>query len=173
MGDDLTIHYSEKHDLSFFHPKDIEISGPDSPLSAWIAAAQDWKDSGRTEPAPTDVSAPEYSEGDEYFLSENEEVVTKLSLPPLIKEESSSDSSSGNSSSGRKKSKHRRNSEKALASVKKLEISQNNTDAQLKIIADNHKEIKSLFINAQSAINTAKESVNDLNGKHEINENTV
>merc|ERR1712030_160144 len=73
--DDLTIHYSDKHELAFFNPKE-EV--PESPLSAWIAAAQDWKDSGRTEPAPTDVSAPEYSEGDEYFLSENEEVVTKL-----------------------------------------------------------------------------------------------
>merc|ERR1711984_41719 len=28
-------------------------------------------------------------------------------------------------------------------------------------------------MNAQSAINTVKESVNNLNGKHEINENTV
>merc|ERR1712030_30760 len=75
--------------------------------------------------------------------------------------------------SGRKKSKSKRNSEKTLSSVKKLEISQINTDTQLKIIAENQREIKSLFMNAQSTINTVKESMNDLHGKHEINENTV
>merc|ERR1712030_59061 len=75
--------------------------------------------------------------------------------------------------SGRKKSKSKRNSEKTLSSVKKLEISQINTDTQLKVIADNQKEIKALFMNAQSTINTVKESMNDLQDKHEVNENTV
>merc|ERR1712030_183360 len=75
--------------------------------------------------------------------------------------------------SGRKKSKSKRNSEKTLSSVKKLEISQINTDSQLKVIADNQKEIKALFMNVQSTLNTVKDSMNDLQDKHEVNENTV
>merc|ERR1712030_26133 len=75
--------------------------------------------------------------------------------------------------SGRKKSKSKRNSEKTLSSVKKLEISQINTDTQLKVIADNQKEFKALFMNAQSTINIVKESMNDLQDKHEVNKNTV
>jgi hypothetical protein len=85
-----------------------------------------------------------------YYDNDNEEVVPNLPLPPLIKEDSSSDSSSGNTSSGRKKSKSKRDSAKTLSSVKKLEISQSNTDIQLKVIADNQKEIKALFLNTQS-----------------------
>merc|ERR1712105_518510 len=87
-------------------------------------------------------------------------------MPHLVKEESSSDSSSGTSSNGKGRIKRKRDTKETLSSVRKLEISQSNTDKQLKIIADNQREIKALFLDTQSTMNNLQE-------KNSINENTV
>ena len=65
----------------------------ESPLSYWIKIAKDWKDSGKIGPAESapQASGPEDSGAEDYyskldFNTDNEEIVTNLPLPPLIKE---------------------------------------------------------------------------------------
>ena len=137
------------------------------------------KRSGRTEPYPSDVSDNGESEGEQQVYSDTEEIVTnatKPSSPSTVSDnyhDSSSDSSSESTSNGRKKSKNSRNTEKALAGVRKLELSQSNTDAQLKNIIDGQNEIKSMFKSAQSDLKAVKDSVKDLYSKHDNTQNTV
>ena len=168
----LSIHLGDRYDLALYDPVE-EI--PDSSLAEWLYTAQRWKDSGRSLDNPTDAPDLGDSNGEEQIYSDIEEIVISATKPSLSKvlKQNIHDSSSDYSSSGRKKSKNSRNSEKALAGVKKLELSQSNTDTQLKTIADSQNEIfveiKSMLKSAQSDLKIVKGSVKDLYDKHEIN----
>merc|ERR1711984_27548 len=72
----------------------------------------------------------------------------------------------GTSSNEKRKLKRRKVNKETLSSVKKLEISQNNTDKQLQIIADSQNEIKALFLDTQSSLKSLQE-------KNSANENTI
>merc|ERR1712015_290189 len=162
---DLSEHYSDHHDITFVEPS----LGYNSPLPVWIRMIKEWKESGRIGPAESapPPSGPEDSDMEAYYNEDiKEEVMPDLHMPPFVKEESSSDSSSGTSSNGKRKIKRKRDTKETLSSVRKLEISQSNTDKQLKIIADNQREIKALFLDTQS-------SMNNLQEKNSVNENTV
>merc|ERR1712148_17344 len=113
------------------------------------------------------TSGREDTDIEAYFNEESEDETKPLfKLPTLVKEENSSDSSSGTSSNEKRKLKRRKVNKETLSSVRKLEISQNNTDKQLQIIADSQKEIKALFLDTQSSLKILQE-------KNSANENTI
>merc|ERR1712015_56736 len=153
------------HDIFIFENGDED----NSTLEHWQKSIQRWKDSGKTVPEshPPPTSGREDTDIEAYFNEESEDETKPLfKLPNLVKEENSSDSSSGTSSNEKRKLKRRKVNKETLSSVKKLEVSQNNTDKQLQIIADSQNEIKALFLDTQSSLKILQE-------KNSANENTI
>merc|ERR1712015_505421 len=153
------------HDIFIFENGDED----NSTLEHWQKSIQRWKDSGKTVPEshPPPTSGREDTDIEAYFNEESEDETKPLfKLPNLVKEENSSDSSSGTSSNEKRKLKRRKVNKETLSSVRKLEVSQNNTDKQLQIIADSQNEIKALFLDTQSSLKILQE-------KNSANENTV
>merc|ERR1712015_233873 len=153
------------HDIFIFENGDED----NSTLEHWQKNIQRWKDSGKLVPEshPPPTSGREDTDIEAYFNEESEDETKPLfKLPNLVKEENSSDSSSGTSSNEKRKLKRRKVNKETLSSVRKLEVSQNNTDKQLQIIADGQNEIKALFLDTQSSLKILQE-------KNSANENTI
>jgi hypothetical protein len=162
---ELQEHYNDFHDIFIFETGDED----NSTLQEWLKSIKRWKDSGKLVPEshPTPTSGREDTDIEAYYNEESEDEIKPLfQLPTLVKEESSSDSSSGTSSNEKRKLKRRKVNKETLSSVRKLEISQNNTDKQLQVIADSQNEIKALFLDTQSSLKILQE-------KNSANENTV